>query len=300
LLEIQDLKTYFKVRAGKVRAVDGVSFAIKPGEKLGVVGESGCGKSTVISLVQRQYHVRGLVEGAKQLDRGEIKIDGRDVREFKRGWWLSQLGVVAQRPIIWNTTIWENVSYGQPSEMYAFKDDPEGRERQRQRVIQALQDASAWNEFVNPTPPLKPDGSVPAPGLGLDFQVGEDGCHLSGGQKQRVSIARMLYKNPAVYIFDEVTSALDAGSERNVMKTLIELSQQKTCLMIAHRLNTIKHADHIIVLAKTGDIIEEAVTKGGRSSGEQDEKKEERVSAHQQLYQNKQGYYRRMFDDQTF
>jgi len=98
----------------------------------------------------------------------------------------------------------------------------------------------------------------------------------------------MLYKNPTLYIFDEVTSALDAGSEKNVMSTLIELSKKKTCIMIAHRLNTIKHADHIIVLSKHGDIIEQAWSE------------QHGKSAHEQLLTHEKGYYKKLFEDQTF
>jgi len=143
-----------------------LSLKIKGGESVALIGESGCGKSTCISLIQRQYHVRGLVDGAKILDKGTIMFDGRDIRELKRGWLLSKIGVVAQKPVIWNTTIWENVAYGQPNERYSIHDNTSARESQRLRVIQALKDAAAWDQFVNPNPPLKSDGTRPARGSG--------------------------------------------------------------------------------------------------------------------------------------
>jgi len=202
---------------------------------------------------------------------------------------------VAQRPVIWNTTILDNVVYGQPSERHVILDHTPEREAQRLRVIAALKAAAAWDEFVNPDPAARPDGTKPVPGVGLQFQVGEDGSNLSGGQKQRLSIARMIYKNPSIFIFDEVTSALDAGSEKNVMRTLIRLSQSKTCIMIAHRLNTIKHADHIIVLSKSGNIVEEAKTV--KSKAEDDGKV---GTAHDKLVAKERGYYRKLFDNQTF
>jgi len=300
-----DNVTFFYPGAAKKTLGPGLNISVKGGDSVALVGESGCGKSTCISLVQRQYHVRGIVDGFKPLDRGEVRLDGRDIRTLRRSWVMDQIGVVAQKAIMWNTTIWENVAYGKPSERYTVHDGTPEREAQRLRVIQALKDAAAWDEFVNPNPPLRPDGTKPEPGLGLDFQVGEDGSNLSGGQKQRVSIARMLYKNPSLYIFDEVTSALDAGSEKNVMSTLIQLSQQKTCLMIAHRLNTIKHADHVVVLSKKGNVLEETRTRP-RSQQDPEHKAEEGssptaelISAHEQLLQNP-GYYKKMWDNQTF
>jgi ABC-type multidrug transport system fused ATPase/permease subunit len=266
------------------------------------------------------------VDGCKKRDAGTIWIDGKDIREVNRRWLAERIGVVAQKPIIWNTTILENVAYGSAAERFIEDGTPE-KEAQKQRVIKALEQAAAWNQFVNPNPPPRPDGSKPEPGLGLDFQVGEDGSNLSGGQKQRVSIARMLYKNPSLLIFDEVTSALDAGSEKDVMRTLIEIGKGKTCLMIAHRLNTIKHADHIVVLSKSGNIIEETLTKRegdadgkdilglngstASSTSSPSEAKPHRNTmvnpdakvlqlAHDQLLTHRNGYYKRMWDNQTF
>jgi ABC-type multidrug transport system fused ATPase/permease subunit len=270
-----------------------LNFKIKAGESAALVGESGCGKSTSISLVQRQYHVRGL-NGVKRpdTDQGTVFLDGVDIRKLNRHWLMERLGIVAQQSVIFNSTIYDNVTYGKAKERWLC--DPHELAEQRLRVIAALKRAAAWDEFVNPHPPLRADGSQPEPGLGLDFAVGEDGGNLSGGQKQRVSIARLIYKGPSLFILDEVTSALDAGSERKVMDTLIDISRGKTTLAIAHRLNTIKHSNALLVFSKAG-VIQEF---GHHEIGTEDD--ESVPTAHEQLLAIPNGAYRSMFEDQTF
>jgi ABC-type multidrug transport system fused ATPase/permease subunit len=273
-----------------------LNFTIMPGESCAFVGESGCGKSTTISLISRDYHVGGLPEFVNPIphdprDRGTVFLDDRDIRDYDRSWLLEQIGVVAQASVIFNTTIEENVAYGQANHRF---DTPAEKAARREGVIEALRKAAAWDEFVNQ--------EVKAMNLGLDYICGQDGCNLSGGQKQRVSIARMIYKEPSLFIFDEVTSALDAGSERKVMATLISISTGCTCFMVAHRLNTIKHSNNIIVLRKGGTIVEHGHHPNPRNEdgGKVPENLDPR-KAHDKLMDNRnpEGYYR-LFSSQAF
>lgn len=263
----------------------GLNFTIQPGESCAFVGESGCGKSTTVSIIARDYHIGGL-EGFKNpiphddRDRGLVLLDDVDIRSYSRPWLLKQIGVVAQASVIFNTTVEENVAYGLAERRF---DDEEAVRARRGDVIAALTAAAAWNEFVNKD--TNPNN------LGLDYMCGQDGCNLSGGQKQRVSIARMIYKKPSLFIFDEVTSALDAGSEKKVMDTLKQISTGHTNFLVAHRLNTIKHANNIIVLRKGGTIIE--------AGHHPTDVKEVKEMAHDQLLANRSAYFE-LFSKQTF
>jgi ABC-type multidrug transport system fused ATPase/permease subunit len=275
-----------------------LNFTIKPGEGCAFVGESGCGKSTTVSIIARDYHVGGLPGFTNPIphdsrDRGMVLLDGRDIRSYNRSWLLKQVGVVAQVSVIFNTTIEENIAYGKATQRF---DTPEQKLARKPAVIEALTRAAAWNEFIN-------DENNPN-NLGLDYICGQDGCNLSGGQKQRVSIARMIYKRPSLFIFDEVTSALDAESERKVMDTLIQLSKGHTNFLVAHRLNTIKHANNIIVLRKGGTIIEQGhhsvpVEERVGKSQEKETDDDDPRTAHEKLLENENAYYR-LFQDQSF
>jgi ATP-binding cassette subfamily B (MDR/TAP) protein 1 len=272
----------------------GLNFSIKAGESCAFVGESGCGKSTTIALISRDYHVGGLDEFKNPIphdhrDAGRVYLDGRDIRDYDRSWLLEQIGVVAQKSVIFNTSVEENVAYGQASHRFHTEEE---KNRRRPLVIEALRKAAAYDEFIN--------NETNKNNLGLDYICGQDGCNLSGGQKQRVSIARMIYKKPTLFIFDEVTSALDAGSERKVMATLIAISQGKTNFLVAHRLATIKHANNIIVFRKGGTIIESAHHSnpsdedGGKAPEGEDPRK-----AHDKLMANRDAYYT-LVSNQTF
>ncbi len=176
------------------------------------VGPSGGGKSTVATLISRFYDP----------DDGAISLDGNDVRTLDGDWLSEQVGVVAQEPILFATTVYENIGYGRPSASEAS--------------IEVAARAAHAHEFVA----ALPDGYATS--------VGERGVRLSGGQKQRVAIARALLKDPRVLVLDEATSALDAESEHLVKAALSRLMEGRTTLVIAHRLSTVQSADRIVVI----------------------------------------------------
>jgi ATP-binding cassette subfamily B (MDR/TAP) protein 1 len=271
-----------------------LNFVVEAGESCAFVGESGCGKSTTVSLIARDYHIGGLEEFKNPIphdprDTGRVLLDGRDIRDYDRSWLLEQIGVVAQVSIIFNTSVEENVAYG----IYEHRFHSEEEKKQRRpQVIAALRAAAAYDEFIN--------NDTNPNNLGLDYICGQDGCNLSGGQKQRVSIARMIYKKPSLFIFDEVTSALDAGSEKKVMSTLMSISTGKTNFLVAHRLNTIKHANNIICFRKGGTIIESEhhANPSSEDNGKAPEGQDPRT-AHDKLMDRRNAYYE-LFSNQSF
>jgi ABC-type transport system involved in Fe-S cluster assembly fused permease/ATPase subunit len=196
-----------------------VSFEVPAGRKVAVVGSSGSGKSTLARLLFRFYDV----------DRGRITIDGQDLRDVTQASVRAALGVVPQDTVLFNDTIYYNVSYGRPG-------------ASRAEVENAARIAHIADFIAR-----LPDG--------WDTTVGERGLKLSGGEKQRVSIARTLLKNPPVLVFDEATSALDSRTEKSIQAELAEISRNRTTLVIAHRLSTIVDADEILVLDH-GEIVE--------------------------------------------
>jgi ATP-binding cassette subfamily B protein len=195
-----------------VDVLAGIDLVLEPGEVVALVGPSGAGKSTVASLIPRLY----------EPTRGAILLDGIDVRELDSDWLRRQIGAVAQEPLLFSTTIAENIRYGKPE---AGDDEVEAAAR-----------AANAHDFVVDLPD------------GYDTEVGERGVQLSGGQKQRVAIARALLKDPPVLILDEATSALDAESELLVQEALERLMRDRTSLVIAHRLSTVRDADRVVVL----------------------------------------------------
>ncbi len=203
-----------------ILVLNNLSFHMKAGETIALVGSSGSGKTTVASLLPRFY----------EPDSGEILMDQVSISKLKPSWLRSQIGVVSQEPILISSTIIENIRYGKPTATES-------------EVIAAAQAANAW-EFIKNFPE------------GLMTKVGEKGLQLSGGQKQRVAIARALLKDPKILILDEATSNLDTASEHLVQDALHRLMQGRSTLIIAHRLNTVKSADRILVL-KNGQIIQE-------------------------------------------
>lgn len=184
------------------------------------MGESGSGKSTVISLVERFYNP----------DSGRILLDGVELRKFKLSWLRQQMGLVSQEPILFNETIRANIAYGKLGG--ATEDE----------IIEATKAANAHN-FISALP------------HGYETSVGERGLQLSGGQKQRIAIARAILKDPKILLLDEATSALDAESERVVQDALDRVMGERTTVVVAHRLTTIKGAD-IIAVVKNGVIAE--------------------------------------------
>ncbi len=199
--------------------VEDISFAIKPGETVALVGQSGSGKSTLADLMPRFYDV----------DAGHITIDGTDIRDFRVPELRSLMGNVNQEAILFNDSIYNNITFGV-------------KEATREEVIAAAKVANA-HDFIMATEE------------GYDTCIGDRGCRLSGGQRQRISIARAILKNPKILILDEATSALDTESEHLVQEALDRLMKSRTTLVIAHRLSTIRNASLICVLHE-GRIVE--------------------------------------------
>jgi ATP-binding cassette subfamily B protein len=189
-----------------------ISFAIPAGKTVAVVGPSGSGKSTLARLLFRFYDVQ----------QGQILIDGQDIRKVTQISVRQAIGIVPQDTVLFNDTVEYNIAYGKPG-------------ASRQQVIEAAQSAHIHN-FIATTPKA------------YDTMVGERGLKLSGGEKQRVAIARTLLKNPPILIFDEATSALDSANERAIQAELQSVAQNKTTLVIAHRLSTVVDAHEILVM----------------------------------------------------
>ncbi|MGH8208759.1 MAG: ATP-binding cassette domain-containing protein [Steroidobacteraceae bacterium] len=202
------------------RAVlQGVSFRIPAGKTLGLVGTSGCGKSTVVRLLVR------LLEP----DSGEILLDGIPIQAMPLGVLRQCVAIVPQDTVLFNDTIGYNIEFGRPGS--SLED------------IQRAAQLAHLHDFILSLPE------------GYDTRVGERGVKLSGGEKQRVSIARVAIKSPRLYVFDEATSSLDSRSERDILRNLAEISRHSTTIVIAHRLSTVVHADEIAVL-EGGIIVE--------------------------------------------
>lgn len=198
----------------------GVSFSIAPGEVVALVGPSGAGKTTVVSLLPRFWDV----------DSGAISLDGVDVRNLRLADLRHAIGVVPQEPALFSGTIAENIAYGRHDAALA--------------EIQAAAEIANAHEFI---------GQLPE---GYHTRVGERGVKLSGGQRQRIAIARAILKNPAVLVLDEATSSLDTESERLVEAAMERLLVGRSTLIIAHRLSTVQRADRLMVMDR-GRIVEE-------------------------------------------
>ncbi|AEE82081.1 P-glycoprotein-like protein pgp3 [Arabidopsis thaliana] len=196
-------------------------FAIRAGQTVALVGESGSGKSTVISLLQRFYDP----------DSGHITLDRVELKKLQLKWVRQQMGLVGQEPVLFNDTIRSNIAYGKG-----------GDEASEAEIIAAAELANAH-------------GFISSIQQGYDTVVGERGIQLSGGQKQRVAIARAIVKEPKILLLDEATSALDAESERVVQDALDRVMVNRTTVVVAHRLSTIKNAD-VIAVVKNGVIVE--------------------------------------------
>ncbi|MGX9808177.1 ABC transporter ATP-binding protein [Exiguobacterium acetylicum] len=200
--------------------LENINLTVEPGQTVAFVGTSGAGKTTICSLIPRFYDV---------LD-GAIRIDGIDIRQMTKESLRQQIGIVQQDVFLFSGTIAENIAYG---DLNATHD----------QIVQAAERA-----HLGPMIADLPDGYA--------TQIGERGLKLSGGQKQRLAIARMFLKNPPILILDEATSALDTETEALIQESLAELSENRTTLVIAHRLATIRNADKIFVVTKEG-IVEE-------------------------------------------
>ena len=200
------------------------NLTIKPGEKVGLVGRSGAGKTTYTKLLMR----------FSDIDNGSITIDGQDITAITQDDLRSTIAYVPQEPLLFHRSIKENIGYG--------LDGATDR-----KIIQAARKAHA-NEFIKKLP------------QGYDTLVGERGVKLSGGQRQRIAIARAILKDAPILVLDEATSALDSESEKLIQASLATLMQNRTAIVIAHRLSTIQHMDRIVVLDE-GRIVEEGSHK---------------------------------------
>lgn len=200
-------------------AVRDISLTIKPGDCVAFVGESGSGKSTLMNLII----------GFRRPTGGRILLDGADMETLDMRTYRRHLAVVSQNTVLFSGTIRDNITYGLG--------------RVNERLLNDVLDMANVNQFVKELP------------RGLDTLIGEHGGKLSGGQRQRISIARALIRDPKVIVLDEATSALDVASEKLVQEALQRLISQRTTLIVAHRLSTIRNADRVIVM-KQGRIVE--------------------------------------------
>ncbi len=215
-VRFEDVSFAYDARRPILRGVD---FAIPAGKKVAVVGASGAGKSTLSRLMFRFYDVSG----------GRITIDGQDLRQVTQKSLRAAIGMVPQDTVLFNDTLYHNLAYGRP-------------DASRAEVLEAARAAHL-------------DGFIAALPDGYETVVGERGLKLSGGEKQRVAIARAILKNPPIMVFDEATSSLDSGTEKAIQAELARVSENRTTLVIAHRLSTVVDADEILVL-EAGRIVE--------------------------------------------
>ena len=196
-----------------------ISFSMKKGEMTALVGPSGSGKSTIASLLARFWDIR----------EGMIKLNGKDIKNISLGSLMDQISMVFQRVYLFKDTIYNNIAMGRP-------------DATREEVVEAAKKARCYDLIR----------SLPE---GFDTVIGEGGASLSGGEKQRISIARCILKDSPIVILDEATASVDADNERAIQEAISELCKNKTLLVIAHRLKTIKDADQILVVSD-GKIIE--------------------------------------------
>ncbi len=218
-ITFENVRFHYPARP-ETAAMQGVNFTIKAGETVALVGPSGAGKTTVLQLLQRFYDP----------DEGSVQLDGVDLREMNRGEFRRALAMVPQDPVIFAASARENIRFGRPEASDA--------------EVEAAAKAAAADTFLSALP------------QGYDSYVGERGVMLSGGQKQRIAIARAILRDAPVLLLDEATSALDAESEHAVQKAVEAMAKERTTLIVAHRLATVKRADRILVF-EGGKIVAE-------------------------------------------
>ena len=210
----------FAYEGSAAHVLKNVTLSIAAGRTVALVGESGAGKSTLAALIPRFYETQT----------GTIAIDGANVLHLRQQFLREQIGIVQQSPFLFDTTIRDNILFG-------------NRAASEEELVKAARQANIL-DYIESLPE------------GFDSPVGEHGVKLSGGQKQRISIARVFLKNPPILIFDESTSALDTESEQLIQEAMERLCKDRTTIIIAHRLSTVKHADTIFVL-RDGEVVEQ-------------------------------------------
>ncbi|KAJ9171651.1 hypothetical protein P3X46_014986 [Hevea brasiliensis] len=217
-IELRDIHFRYPARPNE-QIFSGFSLSIASGTTAALVGQSGSGKSTVISLIERFYDPQA----------GEVLIDGINLKEFQLKWIREKIGLVSQEPVLFTVSIRDNIAYGK-----------DGATTEEIRAATELANAA---KFIDKLP------------QGLDTMAGEHGTQLSGGQKQRIAIARAILKDPRILLLDEATSALDAESEMIVQEALDRIMVNRTTVIVAHRLSTIRNAD-VIAVIHSGKIVE--------------------------------------------
>ena len=210
-IEIHDLSFAYGEETGPV--LQNISLTVKPGQSVAVIGPSGSGKTSLVNLIPRFYEQAS----------GKIRVDGYDIRDLSLARLRENIALVSQDVVLYNDTVFNNIAYGSNRTATAEQVRDAARQADALAFIEALEN-------------------------GFDTVVGNDGSRLSGGQRQRIALARALLKDAPILILDEAMAALDTESERSIQRTLDSIRQDRTCIIIAHRLTTIENADHIFVL----------------------------------------------------
>ncbi|KAK9461528.1 P-loop containing nucleoside triphosphate hydrolase protein [Lipomyces oligophaga] len=226
-IELKNIKFIYPSRPN-VTILNEFSLDIPAGKTVALVGASGSGKSTIIGLIERFYNPIF----------GDVFLDGHNIKSLNIKWLRQNIALVQQEPTLFACSIFENIAYGLIGTPFEYA----AHEEKKSLIIEACKQANAW-DFINSFPE------------GLDTSVGERGFLMSGGQKQRIAIARAIVGNPKILLLDEATSALDTKSEGVVQEALDRASKNRTTIVIAHRLSTVKDADCIVVMRR-GQIME--------------------------------------------
>jgi subfamily B ATP-binding cassette protein HlyB/CyaB len=209
----------FRYSPNSPTVLNRINLVIHAGESIGIVGTSGSGKSTLTKLIQRTYLP----------NQGKVLVDGIDLTQVNTDWLRSNISVVPQESFLFNKSVRDNIAIRTPGESM-------------ENIVKAAKLAGA-HEFITELP------------AAYDTLVGERGSNLSGGQRQRIAIARALINNPKILIFDEATSALDYVSEEKIRQQMNRICKGRTVITVAHRLNTVRHCDRILVLEQ-GELAE--------------------------------------------
>ena len=220
-VEIRDLSFAYSEESGPV--LQNVSLTVSPGQSVAIIGPSGSGKTSLVNLIPRFYTNVS----------GEILVDGHDIRDLSLARLRENIALVSQDVVLYNDTVRNNIAYG----------GNRAADMEQVREAARLADALTFIEALE---------------NGFDTVIGNDGSRLSGGQRQRIALARAILKNAPILILDEATAALDTESERSIQQALDSIKQDRTCIIIAHRLSAIEKADHIFVL-ENGSLVESGV-----------------------------------------